>query len=222
MQNDRPLSDAEAHESLQVFLQYCHTKTYRGKTIVMRPGDPDDRLHYIISGSVSVSVNDESGHQLILAYLNKNDFLGEIGVFRGLAGDGVREVTIKTRSQCQLAEITYIRLHQLLATDLALHASNLLYLLGEQLANRLLLTSRRYRDLAFMDVEGRVANTLLELCKQPDAITHPDGMQISITRQEISRIVGCSREMAGRVLKELEEKGLVSAYGKTIVVFGTR
>lgn len=53
-------------------------------------------------------------------------------------------------------------------------------------------------------------------------MTHPDGMQIKITRQEIGRIVGCSREMVGRVLKTLEEQELVSAKGKTMVVFGTR
>ena len=50
----------------------------------------------------------------------------------------------------------------------------------------------------------------------------PDGMQIRITRQEISRIVGWSREMAGRILKSLEQQGLVSVKGKTIVVYGTR
>lgn len=54
------------------------------------------------------------------------------------------------------------------------------------------------------------------------AMTHPDGMQLRVTRQEIGRIVGCSREMVGRVLKSLEEQGLITASGKTIVVFGTR
>jgi len=73
-----------------------------------------------------------------------------------------------------------------------------------------------------MDVTGRVAGCLLELCKQPDAMTHPDGMQIKITRQEIGRIVGCSREMVGRVLKELEEQGLIEVHGKTMVIYGTR
>ena len=56
----------------------------------------------------------------------------------------------------------------------------------------------------------------------PGAMTHPDGMQIKITRQEIGRIVNCSREMAGRVLKTLEEQNLISVSGKTIVVYGTR
>ncbi|MNO00907.1 Cyclic AMP receptor-like protein [compost metagenome] len=53
-------------------------------------------------------------------------------------------------------------------------------------------------------------------------MTHPDGMQIKVTRQEIGRIVGCSREMVGRVLKDLEERNLVDVKGKTMVVFGTR
>ncbi|MCK5925439.1 MAG: helix-turn-helix domain-containing protein, partial [Methylococcales bacterium] len=70
--------------------------------------------------------------------------------------------------------------------------------------------------------KGRIARTLLDLCKEPDAITHPDGMQLHISRQEISHIVGCSREVVGRVLKELEAKNLITAHGKTIVVFGTR
>ena len=91
-----------------------------------------------------------------------------------------------------------------------------------QLARRLRNTNRKLGDLAFMDVYGRVARTLLDLCEQPDAMTHPDGMQIKITRQEIGRIVGCSREMVGRVLKSLEEQGLIDVKGKTMVVYGTR
>ena len=98
----------------------------------------------------------------------------------------------------------------------------MLYILGSQMANALRNTTLKVGNLAFFDVTGRVARTLLQLCKQPDAITHPDGMQIKVTRQEIGRIVGCSREMVGRVLKDLEEQGLVNVKGKTMVVLGTR
>ena len=90
------------------------------------------------------------------------------------------------------------------------------------MARRLRNTTRKVSDLAFLDVTGRVARTLLELSKEPDALTHPEGMQIKITRQEIGRIVGCSREMVGRVLKTLEDQGLVTVSGKTMVVYGTR
>jgi CRP/FNR family cyclic AMP-dependent transcriptional regulator len=56
------------------------------------------------------------------------------------------------------------------------------------------------------------------LSKQPDAMTHPDGLQIKVTRQELGRIAGCSKEMAGRVLKTLETQGLVRTRGKTMVI----
>ena len=49
-------------------------------------------------------------------------------------------------------------------------------------------------------------------------MTHPDGMQIRVTRQELGKLVGCSREMAGRVLKMLEGDGYITVAGKTIVV----
>ena len=206
-------------EVLNHFLQLCHTRNYPAKSTIIRPGDMGDKLLFIIEGSVSISVEDEEGHELILAYLNKNDFIGEIGVFKEAE---TRSVTVKTRTKCQLAEISYERLKLALKKELIEYAPDILFLLGEQLSTRLLITSRKYSDLAFMDVEGRIARTLLDLCKEPDAITHPDGMQLSITRQEIGRIVGCSREMAGRVIKELEDKELITAHGKTIVVFGTR
>jgi CRP/FNR family transcriptional regulator, cyclic AMP receptor protein len=205
---------------MEQLLHFCHKKTYAPKTIVFRPGDLGDRLYYIVDGSVSICVEDEQNDQeLVLAYLNKHEFIGTIGIFKG---SETRKVIVRTRTQCQLAEMSYDRFRQVLNKELLEHAPDILYMIGEQLAGRLLKTSRKFSDLAFMDVEGRIARGLLELCKEPDAMTHPDGMQLHITRQEIGRIVGCSREMAGRVLKEMEDKGLVTAHGKTIVVFGTR
>lgn len=205
-------------EALENFLTFCHKKAYPSKVTIIRAGDTGDSLYFIIDGSVTIYAEDVGGqHELVLAYLNRNDFIAEIGVFKGAE---TRKVSVKTREQCQLAQISYERFRQLLKKELLPWAPDLLFMLGEQMASRLLLTSRNLCDLAFMDVEGRIARTLLDLCKQPDAMTHPDGMQLHISRQEIGRIVGCSREMAGRVLKELEDKGLITAHGKTIVVFG--
>ena len=93
-----------------------------------------------------------------------------------------------------------------------------MFSLASQMARRLRNTTQKVRDLAFLDVTGRIARTLLDLSKQPDAMTHPDGTQIKVTRQELARIVGCTREVAGKVLKNLEQ-GLISAKGQTIVIF---
>lgn len=105
---------------------------------------------------------------------------------------------------------------------LAADAPKVLYVIGAQLSKRLLETSRKASRLAFLDVGSRIIRALHDLCQEPDAMSHPQGTQIRVSRQEIARIVGCSREMAGRVLKQLQEQGLLHARGKTIVVYGTR
>jgi CRP/FNR family cyclic AMP-dependent transcriptional regulator len=209
-------------EALAVFLTFCHRKTYPSKVDIIKIGDTGDRLFFIIEGSVAICAEDEnqeSNHELVLAYLNKHQFIGEIGIFKG---EEIRKVNVRTRETCVLAEISYNRFNQLLRGELLPYLPEIFMMIGEQLSTRLLATSRKLCELAFIDVEGRIARTLLELCQSPDAITHPDGMQLHISRQEIGRIVGCSREMAGRVLKELEAKHVISSHGKTIVVFGTR
>lgn len=196
------------------FLSHSHKRRYPAKTLIIYAGDTPDALYYIIEGSVAVLMNDDDGREIVLAYLNPGDFFGEMGLFDENSG---RSAWIKSRTDCTLAEISYSKFRQLSQTE-----PELLYALAGQMAHRLRRTSRKVGDLAFMDVTGRIARTLLDLSKEPDSMTHPDGMQIKITRQEIGRIVGCSREMAGRVLKELEEQNLISVSGKTIVVFGTR
>ena len=204
---------------LKPLLSFCHRRRYPQKIDIIHPGDPADSLFYLLEGSVTIAMEDEDGREIILSYLNKGEFLGEMGLFTPQAR---RSVLVRTRSECVLAEISYARLEHLFETDLKAYTKDILFALGGELTKRLLNTSLKVGHLAFLDVTGRVAGTLLELCKQPDAMTHPDGMQIRITRQEIGRIVGCSREMAGRVLKNLEEQGLIHVKGKTIVVFGTR
>jgi len=204
---------------LQPFLAYCHTKTYEKNVEIMHQGDPAETLYYLLEGSVAAVIDDEDKRELLLAYINKGEFIGEMGLFLSQKSRGV---VIRTRTKCRIAEITYARIDRLLDSELKDYAKAFLFAIGTQLSHRLRQTSRKVGHLAFLDVTGRIAGTLLDLCKQPDAMTHPDGMQIRVTRQEIGRIVGCSREMAGRVLKALEEQGLISVKGKTIVVFGTR
>jgi CRP/FNR family cyclic AMP-dependent transcriptional regulator len=161
-----------------------------------------------------VLIEDETGREIVLAYLNPGDFFGEMGLFDGETN---RSAFVRAKSKCELAEISYNRFRQLSEKD-----PDILFELASQMALRLRKTSQKVGNLAFMDVTGRIARTLMDLSKEPDAMTHPDGMQIRITRQELGRIVGCSREMVGRVLKNLEEQGLITAQGKTIVVFGAR
>ena len=188
--------------------------TIARETNIISAGDKSDTLYFVVDGSVTVFVEGEEGREIIITYLNRGDFFGELGLFLGV-DDSERSAWVRARTHCEIAEISYER-----ARELAREMPDILFDISRQLAERLKATTRKVSDLAFLDVTGRVARTLLELCKQPDAMTHPDGMQIRITRQEIGRIVGCSREMVGRVLKNLEDEGMLSVKGKTMVVFG--
>ena len=205
--------------TLNRFLEYCHLRHYPRKTVIIRPGDLANILYFIIEGSVTVSSEDEEGRELILAYINAGEFIGEMGLF---VETPQREVMVRTRTSCDLAEISYDRLFQLAESSLRDDLPKILFAIGTQLTNRVLNTSRKVSRLAFMDVTSRVAKTLIDLTAEPDAMSHPKGIQIRISRQEISRIVGCSREMVGRVLKQLEIQGMISVSGKNMVVFDSR
>jgi len=200
--------------AISKFLSYCRIRTIAPKSVVIHAGDLPDTLYYIVDGSVEVMIEDEDGNEMVLSYLNKGEFLGEMGLFYERP---TRSAWVRTRGECEIAEMTYPRFRQLSNESPAL-----IFELATQLATRLNRTNRKLGDLAFVDVTGRIAHTIMDLCNEPDAMTHPDGMQIKVSRQELSRLVGCSREMAGRVLKVLEEQGLLTAKGKTIVVFGAR
>ncbi len=212
MQNTaKTLSDVPA---INRFLSYCRVRTVPSKTVMIHAGDLPDVLYYIVDGSVEVMIEDEDGNEMVLAYLNKGQFFGEMGLFYE---QPTRSAWVRTRTECEIAEMTYPRFRQI-----ASESPGLVFELATQLATRLDRTNRKLGDLAFVDVTGRVAHAIMDLCNEPDAMTHPDGMQIKVSRQELSRLVGCSWEMAGRVLNVLEEQGLVTASGKTIVVYGAR
>lgn len=199
---------------LDRFLAECQIRRVPSKTLIISGGETSSSLYFILDGSVAVISEDEDGHEVVVAYLNRGEFFGEMGLFQDAA---TRSAWVRARGACVLGEISYPRFRELARRD-----PDLLFALSGQLATRLKVTTRKVRDLVFLDVAGRIARSLLDLCEQPDAMTHPDGMQIRVSRQELGRIVGCSREMAGRVLKLLEEQSLISAAGKTIVVFGVR
>ncbi|MGK0444320.1 MAG: CRP/FNR family cyclic AMP-dependent transcriptional regulator [Bermanella sp.] len=205
---------ADRHKHLDYFLSQCHRRRYPARSTIIYAGDKSDSLFYIMKGSVTVIIEDDDGREMIMAYLNEGDFFGEMGLFDEVSP---RSAWIKAKVECEVAEISYSKFREISNQD-----PRIMYFIGEQMATRLRKTTRKVGDLAFLDVTGRVARTLLDLSQEPDAMTHPDGMQIKITRQEIGRIVGCSREMVGRVLKALEDQGLVGVKGKTMVVFGAR
>ena len=205
--------------AIERFLAHSHRRRYPARADVFRPGDPAGTLYYVVSGSVSIITEEDDDRELVLGYFGAGEFVGEMGLF--IESDR-REVILRTRTQCELAEISYERIQQLFLGSLSADAPKLLYSIGAQLSRRLLDTSRKASRLAFLDVTDRIIRTLHDLAREPEAMSHPQGTQLRVSRQELARLVGCSREMAGRVLKKLQVDGTLHARGKTVVLYGTR
>lgn len=208
--------DAAALERL---LSHWRLKRYPKRALVMRPGDPADTLAYLIRGSLEVCAADDEGREIILARVNPGEFIGELGLF---LNTGRRSVAVRARASSQVAEISYTRLFELFEKELAADCPRILFAIGRQISQRLLQSRRKISRLASLDVISRIWQTLLDLCAEPDAMSHPRGTQIKVSRIELSRMVGCSREVAGRALKRLQEQGLLVAAGKTVIVFGVK
>lgn len=205
------LSSNHLPESVKTLLKRAYINRYPKRSTVVAFGTESRSLYLILKGSVSVIVKEDNDREIVVAYLNPGDFFGEMGLFEQNAQ---RSAEIRTRSTCEIAEITYENFHEVSRVF-----PDLSYAVFAQLVRRLKQTTRKVTDLAFIDVSGRIARSLIELSKQPEATILPNGKQIRITRQELGRIVGCSREMVGRVLKTLEEQGMIEMDGKAILVF---
>jgi len=199
---------------MQRFVDLGVKRQIASRTVLVRGGEPPDVLFLVVSGSVEVVIEDDQGKQMVLGYLGKGEFFGTMV---SLGTEPGRSMFVRARGRAEIAEMRYSRFQQLAAEQPMLALE-----LAAQLAERLEQATRKLRDLAFVDVTGRIERSLRELCGEPEAMTHPEGMQIRVSRQEIARLVGCSREMAGRVLKALENDGVLRATGKTIVMLGFR
>jgi CRP/FNR family cyclic AMP-dependent transcriptional regulator len=197
---------------ISAMLEHALRRRFAAKSVIVHEGEKSDALYFVVSGSVTVWVQDTEGEELILAYIGPGEFFGELSLF----GAGItRSASVRARSQCELAVVTYERFQNLIQGS-----PGLLLPLAGQLAQRLHAANRKLGNLAFVDVAGRVARALLDLAADSQAITHPDGTLVRITREELGRLVNCSRQTASEVLSGLERQGLVEVQGKSIVVRG--
>lgn len=170
----------------------------------------------VMSGSLSLALNSLDGCTLIHSHLTKGDMFGEQGLFaEPHACDTSTMVIARTAS-----EIASVSHKQFLA--MVSDHPDLLVSFYKRLNRRLESATSKLASFAFLDIEGRIQRELIELATHSDAITHPDGMQVRVSRQDLAKMVNCSREMAGRILKRLSSQGMVQVSGHSIVVHGTR
>ena len=205
------LSPGQLPESVKALLKRAHINRFPKRSTIIDAGSESKSLYLILKGSVSIILREDDDREIVVAYLNPGDFFGEMGLFEQNAH---RTAEVRTRDVCEIAEISYENFN-----EISTQHPDLSYAVFAQLVRRLKNTTRKVTDLAFIDVSDRIARCLIDLSSQPEAMILPNGRQIRITRQEIGRIVGCSREMVGRVLKTLEEQGMIETDGKAILIF---
>lgn len=103
-----------------------------------------------------------------------------------------RTAWVRAKTPCEVAEISFKKFRQLIQVN-----PDILMRLSGQMARRLQVTSQKVGDLAFLDVTGRIAQTLLNLARQPDAMTHPDGMQPrSLAKRSVKLLAVLAKPLA--------------------------
>lgn len=140
--------------NIEDFLAHCHRRRYPAKSTIIYAGDRCESLYFIMRGSVTVLIEDDEGREMIVAYLNDGDFFGEMGLF----DQDTRSAWVRTKTECEVAEISYSKFQELTRQH-----PEFLFALATQMAVRLRNTTRKVGDLAFLDVTGRVALSLIHI-----------------------------------------------------------
>jgi CRP/FNR family transcriptional regulator, cyclic AMP receptor protein len=169
----------------------------RGELIVEQ-GEKSNMLFIILTGRVRVVTSDKRGREVILATLQPGDYIGEMS----LIDNEPHSATVKAEVQTDMLTLGRAEFARCLPEN-----SSMSYAIMKGLVQRLRQADRKIESLALMDVYGRVARSLLEF-----AIPDRDGLltiRERISRQDIAKMVGASREMVSRVMKDLEDRGFI-------------
>ena len=212
MQGEQPKSGATSNLSLlqniplfaglpeaqleQIAKMAVTRKVLRNKTIV-HVGDTIESLFVIVSGSAKVLNRDVEGNEVILSLLGTGECFGEMGLIDG----SPRSADVVANEGCELLEIAKSDFAKALANNVDLCLN-----IMKSLVLRLREANRKIESLALMDVYGRVAKLLLDLSVEEN------GQRVirrKVTKQDMAKMVGASREMVSRVIKDLEGSGYI-------------
>ena len=182
---------------LAPIVQAASLRRVARQTTVLSAGDHTDNIYLILSGGLKVLISDGEGREVILSMLGPGEFFGEMGVI----DDHPRSATVKASEQSNLVVISKADFQRCLADNFDVS----LYIM-RSLVKRLRQADRNIESLSLLDVYGRAARLLLDLAEDRD------GRKVvvrRITRQDIARMIGASREMVSRVMRDLQSRGLI-------------
>ncbi len=180
----------------------------RGAAVV-HAGDRTDFVYFMLTGNAKVLVSDEEGREVILTILGPGEMFGEMGVL----DENPRSATVVAVTPANLVAISKTDFRRLLAENFDLSLQ-----IMRSLVTRLREADRKIESLALMDVYGRVARLLLEMSEPGDEARI---VTRKISKQDIAKMIGASREMVSRVTKDLQLGGYIEMRGSAIVLRDT-
>lgn len=186
--------------------EHTHTRNYPANSILINEGDQTESLYVILEGEVKCYCSDEQGKEVILNILGPGEYFGELS----LVDDEPRSASVMTLKPTKAMIISKQSFKQCLADN-----SELAFNLIRNLTRQVRGLTDSVKNLALMDVYGRVARTLLDLAHEVD------GKQVieqKLTHQDIANMVGASREMVSRILKDLSRGGYITIDKKSITI----
>jgi len=200
-----PLFEGVPEADLRALADRTVTRSYPKQAIIVNEGDETDSLYLILAGRVKIYLADEHGKELILAIKGPGQYFGEM-VLDGEA----RSASVMTLDPSQFAILSRADFKAFLLS----HAEVSLQLI-QNLIRVARGLNRNVRNLAMLDVYGRVARILLELAVERDGkLVIPE----KLTQKDIAARVGASREMINRILRDLTTGGYVSVEDGRITI----
>ncbi|MCK9388041.1 MAG: cyclic nucleotide-binding domain-containing protein [Sulfuritalea sp.] len=192
-----PIFETLDDKSLRPLLRVAMLRHVPRHTVVLHAGDHTDNIYFVLSGVLKVQISDEEGREVILSMLGPGELFGEMGVL----DDHPRSATVLAVESSEVVVIGKEDFKQCLAEN-----PDVSLFIMRNLTKRLRLADRNIESLALFDVYGRVARLLLEAAEIVDGrkvVTH------KITKQDIAKMIGASREMVSRVMRDLLAQGLI-------------
>lgn len=195
------LASIGSHMSLRV---------YEKGEVIVREGETADSLHIILAGKVKVFMTGEGHKEVILSTLGPGDFFGEIPVF----DQAPRTASVATLESCHLQTLSYHSFRKVLdrSPDIARKVM-------VTMAARLRHADRQIGSLALMNISSRVSRALMEL-----AIVS-NGQRVvgePFTQKDLAGMIGASREMVNRTLKDLMDQGHIAVHRKSITLLSEK
>ena len=154
-------------------------------------------------------MSDSEGKEVILAILGPGEFFGEMG----LIDDSPRSASVVAMESCELLSVTKRDFKKCLAENFEMSMAVM-----RGLVRRLREADRKIGSLALLDVYGRVARLLLDMS---ETVNGEKVVTKRLPKQDIAKMIGASREMVSRVMKDLQMGGYIEVRGSTIVLRDT-